>query len=391
MANVFELFQNVQAGFGRTERLTYPLENQSDYLGKITFGIIDDQHEDASTDLTDTPALMETLKESFKDMVGAEEGQGFIDYIFDPTGEQQIHRKIIQARISQVNLNLSGQFAAAKVMGATADALSAAHKKDFHDGPKGAGPVKPFNLSKNGGNRLTSKKIQLYLPRAISIADAATYDNNFQLGFIGATVESGLNTGGSVLSAVTSSVAQEVVGGINTILGNNNGMNKDLAALMAAKVAAFAPDMINGDGIQGAIKGATRTQLNPNTRALFKSVPIRNFAFTFSLIPTSRAEAQEVENIVKAFRQELYPTALQIAGIHVGYKFPNRFVIKVRYNNRDITGIKFLPVYLQSFQAVYNANSAGMHSDGKFSQVDISMAFTETRALTKIDITEGGY
>ena len=54
-------------------------------------------------------------------------------------------------------------------------------------------------------------------------------------------------------------------------------------------------------------------------------------------------------------------------------------------------GVRFLPGYLTSFGAVYNAGSAVVHRDGKFKQVDISLAFTETRALTKADVRDGGY
>ena len=40
---------------------------------------------------------------------------------------------------------------------------------------------------------------------------------------------------------------------------------------------------------------------------------------------------------------------------------------------------------------IYNSATGGMHSDGRFSAVDISMAFTETRALHKEDVEKGGY
>ncbi len=45
---------------------------------------------------------------------------------------------------------------------------------------------------------------------------------------------------------------------------------------------------------------------------------------------------------------------------------------------------------MQSFNAVYNSATGGMHSDGRFSAVDITLAFTETRAISKKDV-EAGY
>jgi hypothetical protein len=45
---------------------------------------------------------------------------------------------------------------------------------------------------------------------------------------------------------------------------------------------------------------------------------------------------------------------------------------------------------MQSFNATYNSATGGMHSDGRFSAVDITLAFTETRAISKKDV-EAGY
>ena len=236
---------------------------------------------------------------------------------------------------------------------------------------------------------MSDKRISLYLPKAIQIQDTVTYDNAFQLGLIGGAVEKALGTKETAAAAMAGAMASEVLGFGKTLLGSGGGMSKEGAGLLSGKVAAMIPKV--GTGVGGAIRSATGLTTNPNTRAIFKDVPIRNFSFAFQLIPTSRAEAEAVEKIIKRFRTELYPTSLQAGGVNIGYKFPNRFQIKVKYNNREINGIKFLPVYLQSFNATYNAASGGMHSDGRFSAIDISMNFSETRALTKIDIEKKGY
>ena len=369
MANVLELFETFQTGFGKTARLMYPLENQADYLGKITFSVIDDQSEANRVNIADTKGLWDKLKTKLA--VGPE--RTFSDYLFNPTDEEkQAAQDFVVGLVEKTGITR---------------AMHDPELEKFEG--TGVQEVSAFRPSDTGAHRLTSKKIQLYLPKAITIADAATYDNNFQLGLIGGAIEGGLRRGQGALRAGTEALAAEGGGIINTLTGRAGGINPDLAAILATKVAAATP--IVGDAAAGAISGTTRTAINPNTRALFKNVPIRNFAFQFSLLPTSQQEAIEVENIIQAFREELYPTALEAAGVQIGYKFPNRFQIKIKYNERNIQGIKFLPVYLQSFQAVYNSNSAGMHRDGRFNQVDINMNFTETRALNKADIRDGGY
>ena len=371
MANVLELFETFQTGFGKTARLMYPLENQADYLGKIIFSVIDDQAEANRVNIVDTKGIWDKLRTKLA--IGPE--RTYTDYLLRPTEEEKAAAAELGLKVLDFmtpGIDLSGKDAELEKFEGT-----------------GVQEVSAFRPSDTGAHRLTSKKIQLYLPKAITVADAATYDNNFQLGLIGGAVEGGLRRGRGALSSAVDAIATEAGGVINTLAGRDAGLNPDLASILASKVAAAVP--IVGDAAAGAIQGTTRTQVNPNTRALFKNIPIRNFAFQFSLLPTSQQEAIEVENIIQAFREELYPTALEAAGVQIGYKFPNRFQIKIKYNKRDIQGIKFLPVYLQSFQAVYNSNSAGMHRDGRFNQVDINMNFTETRALNKADIRDGGY
>jgi hypothetical protein len=138
------------------------------------------------------------------------------------------------------------------------------------------------------------------------------------------------------------------------------------------------------------MQAATKVTTNKNARTFFQDVPMRSFGFSFSLIPTSQTEAQEIEKIVKLFREELYPEVIALDGIRVGYKFPNRFKIRLK-NGKDKIGLKFLPVYMTNFTAVYNSNSPMMHVDSKFNQVDISMNFTEDRPMTKADVRDGGY
>ena len=89
---------------------------------------------------------------------------------------------------------------------------------------------------------------------------------------------------------------------------------------------------------------------NPNTRVLFKSVALREFAFAFKFIATSPAEAEEIKEIIKLFRTELYPENINLtvgnSEVSIGYKFPNKFQINVEYDGDEIaTRIK--PCYLE--------------------------------------------
>jgi len=377
MTNVLDLYNTFSGGLGGVNnKLIYPLENQSDYLGRITFTPINDQ--DNTFDARKGAGSFASLSADAIVTYGSLLAGLFDDreVLKDKLSSNPARKKLIDAGSeSVIGIN--------DVTDPLRETLKTA--VDFY----GDGEIAPAGgFDDTNLDLQTGKRVSLYLPRAIQIQDTVTYDNAFQLGLIGGAVEQALGDGGNVIGAIGGSVAREIVGLGKTFMGNTDGMSKEAAGLLSAKLAAAIPKV--GTGVGGAVRSATGLTTNPNTRAIFKDVPIRNFSFAFQLIPTSQNEAIVVEKIIKRFRTELYPTALQAGGVNIGYKFPNRFQIKVKYNNREIQGIKFLPVYLQSFNATYNSASGGMHSDGRFSAVDISLTFSETRAITKKDV-EGGY
>ena len=364
MTNVLDLYNTFKDGIGGVnQKLIYPLENQSDYLGRITFTPINDQ--DNTFDVRKGGSSFAALSAETIVTYGNLLAGLFTD------------KTVLKDKFSAEALSKDGLTPLQETVKASADFYNAEISA--------AGKFDDTSLDLE-----TDKRVSLYLPRAIQIQDTVTYDNAFQLGLIGGAVERALDGGSNVVGAIAGSIAREVVGLGNTFLGGENarGMSREAAGILSGKLASAVPKV--GTGVGGAVRSATGLTTNPNTRAIFKDVPIRNFSFAFQLIPTSQNEAIVVEKIIKRFRTELYPTALQGGGVNVGYRFPNRFQIKVKYNNREIRGIKFLPVYLQSFNATYNSASGGMHSDGRFSAVDISLTFSETRAITKKDV-EGGY
>lgn len=239
----------------------------------------------------------------------------------------------------------------------------------------------------------TTHQVSLYLPTAIAVQDAAQYDN-VELGIIGGVAEQALQQGKSVFRETGGAFYGMAANEIGGFISGNSSMGGGMADILAQKRAAkFGPI---GQSAALGMQAASKVTTNPNTRAMFKDTPIRTFSFNFSLIPTSAKEAEEIKKIVKLFRTELYPTVLSAGKVRIGYKFPNRFKIQLKSGMRnakknDDMNVKFLPTYLTAFSATYNANSPLLHVDGNFNQVDVAMTFSETRALTKADVRDGGY
>ena len=228
----------------------------------------------------------------------------------------------------------------------------------------------------------------LYLPQAIQITDTAAYSNT-NLGILGAGTQKGLAQGADILPTLMTETRNAAASIIDAIIGGT-GDKTDLAKLGVNRASKMLP----GEGFRGAVSSATRVSVNPNTRAIFDSVPLREFVFTFKLIPTSKEEAKVITAMIKFFRENLYPEVITMGGINAGYKFPHVFTIDLKYNDNTLA-TKILPSYIRSFAATYNSSGMGFLSDGEgggdFSEVDITMAFMESGTLHKKLIQEQGY
>ena len=225
--------------------------------------------------------------------------------------------------------------------------------------------------------------IQLYLPPEIQFQDGVEYGDvsfNSIAGRAGLSavekkgVSATLNTG---MFEKLGETAQSLIDGLK---GQSYG---DIAKLVATRVALNA-----GEEVAGITSIATQTALNPNKRVLFKSVNLRGFQFSFTLIPTSREEAEAIKTIVKQFRTELYPEEIAVEGVPFGYKFPNRFIISFLHGENQIA-YRLQPAYLTDVTTSFNSGGRGFFEDGNFTETTISLSFKEYKTLNKQDIIDG--
>jgi len=226
------------------------------------------------------------------------------------------------------------------------------------------------------------RQISLYLPVGLQFRDTVSYDN-MQLGGMGAAAEAGLKGGGSAVAAILEQTGKTIS---NAMSG---GGASDAAKLATTKIMGKF-----GDEISGAFKSAGQVTTNPNTRVLFKEVGLREFAFAFKFIATSAREAEEIKEIIKLFRTELYPENINVtvggSSVSVGYRFPNKFQLNIEYDGEEIAS-RIKPCYLRDVNVTYNNTAMAMHSDGNFQEIEMSLSFQETRTLNRKDVEEDGF
>jgi hypothetical protein len=279
-------------------------------------------------------------------------------------------------------LNKDDSVAEAERNGADAAALE---DKINAFGAAGANKIKSIEVPKTTLGQSAGPAIQLYLPQAIQVNDTVDYEN-LPLGILGATAEAALNTDGKIMSALTTAAVDAGKTAIDIMTGAE-GMSSRIAGLAAVRLA----NRSKTDAVRTLVGGATGVTVHPNSRALFKSVQLRSFAFSFKMIASSRAEAVEIQEIIKGFRTELYPEeilAAESSDIKAGYIYPNKFDITMTYKGSRVA-TKFLRSYLRNVTTTYNPSSMGWHLGGYPSEVDLTLNFSEPRTLSKKDIRDG--
>ena len=303
------------------ESLQYPVEDTSDYGGRIVFRVLKEREVNLSAlvkkaSKTDTSAVKDVLQ-------GVTEGAS---NLLGGQSENSIDAKQIQETLTAMK-------------GLTQQAIKPKDPEQY------------------------TREVSLYLPVGLQFRDNVGYENADLLS----------STAGAAAAIVGQSTAKDL---------------ETAGASQAASLALVRVAQQVGQGAGLIARQVGRVTTNPNTRALFKSVALREFAFTFKFLPCSKREADEVKKIIQLFREELYPRSIEDAGASLGYQFPNRFKIQIEYNQEQVTS-KILPCFLRDVSVTYNPSTMAMHDDGNFSEIDMSLSFTESRTLDRQQIEAG--
>ena len=373
---------------GSSPTLYYPLENSNPaYQARVTFQVFSLQQKmDGQTLKAFTKHVTDNLKITPKseDIVNVNIDEDRDDDDFysglegsgvnaDATGTGSNSNTLSAQVVSGIS-NV-GNFVKDKVAG------NAAAKK--------AGEI--FNSGVDFRPVLDRPIVDMYFPLTMQFNDNAQYDNA-DLNAMGATAEASINAGAGALSSVLGAVNQGVGSIFDAITGN-----KQLSETALRVGAARAIDLGSflNTGVANALRLTNRTIVNPNTRALFRGVNLREFTFQFKMIAESQQEAAIVQQIVKHFRQEMYPDTYPVnignnVSADLGFAFPNVFQITFKYKGGDnlrIPRIHFC--YLRNVSTTVNPTGGTFRRDGQPNEIDLTLSFVEYRTLNKKDIGKG--
>ena len=238
--------------------------------------------------------------------------------------------------------------------------------------------------------KLNEPTVDMYFPLTMQFNDNAQYDNA-PLNALGAGTEGLINQGAGALESTIGSFVKGGKSIFDVLRGNQDLTEAGLrvgAARLIDKVGVI------NSGIANALTLQNRTIINPNMRAMFRGVGLREFTFQFKMIAKSQYENAVIRQIVKHFRKQMYPGTYDIealGGASIGFKFPHLFQIDFRYKNAHNRNIpKIHLCYLRNVSTTINPTGGAMRRDGAPNEIDLTLSFVEHKTLDKKDI-DGGY
>ena len=236
--------------------------------------------------------------------------------------------------------------------------------------------------------------VDMYFPLQMQFVDNAQYDGNAALGFSGAAATAAAEAGFGALGSVVESVNAQT-SNIFDLFKGENSLGEGAARLASARLINAIGALPGATGIKNALTLQNRVVVNPNIRALFRGVALREFTFQFKMIADSAQEAETIRKIVKHFRKQMYPDTIAAnvgngVSADLGFRFPNAFKITFKYRgskNSKLPQIKYC--YLRNVSHTVNPTGGTFKRDGQASEIDLNLSFVEYKTLTKADIEKG--
>ena len=228
----------------------------------------------------------------------------------------------------------------------------------------------------------TLGSVVLYMPSGTSINDNLSYEQvDTGIGGIMMNTAAGAASANQVMKDLNDNSKQLIRAGVSQLVASQSG-SKGLAG------GAISQALINSGEV-----------VNPHAQMLFKAPAMRQFSYTFKLVPRTLAEAKQIIEIVKFFRTAAYPelgngdnspttgSPLEMST----FKFPDIFQITHLTKGKENQNmIKHVDSYLTSVTVTYNSSSPSFYDDGMPSEIDLTLSFQESKALNRAMI-KGGY
>tara|TARA_B100000780_G_scaffold264990_1_gene220078 strand:- start:167 stop:1336 length:1170 start_codon:yes stop_codon:yes gene_type:complete len=237
-----------------------------------------------------------------------------------------------------------------------------------------------------GKARKTTKRITdsiaLYLPGQVTDTTGVTYED-LPTGLVGKVLGDAAGLVKSYNQDDFEKVGQQAAAGL-----------KAFVTEAGRRLLATAAEGLLG--AEGAVQGVNKLfgqADNPFVEVLFSGVNIRTFTYNFEFAPRNEVETDEIQQIIQLFRFHMVPELQSQNGryltlpstfdIHYMYKANNGNSYENDYYTRLSTCV------LKNCDVNYTPTGVKSFDSGAPTRITMTLAFSETEALTKEKVTQG--
>ena len=258
-------------------------------------------------------------------------------------------------------------------------------------GSKVVGSTRPRGLATKA--LLNTGTILLPVPNSVQDGNSVDYGSS-KLGSLQATAATGIRnlmdadfTKGAEAygDAVTQSVAKakdEFVAGV--------GGGGKAADILKKQLTSTAVGMLGGNITVDQLMARENGEIfNPNMELLFNGPTLRNFKFSYKMMPRSEQEAEQVRLIIRSLKSNMAVKTKASAGQGGSFflKTPNVFNLRYRTGNQDHPFLhKFKQCFLTDISVNYTGEASHMtYTDGTPVSMVMDLTFKDLEPIYDVD------
>ena len=263
-------------------------------------------------------------------------------------------------------------------------------------GSKVVGSTRPRGLAtkalKNTGT------ILLPVPNSVQDGNSVDYGSS-KLGSLQATAATGIRnlmdadfTKGA--EAYGDQVKQSVAKAKNEFVAGVGGADK-AADILKKQLTTQAVGMLGGNITIDQLMARENGEIfNPNMELLFNGPTLRNFKFSYKMMPRNEKEAEQIRLIIRSLKSNMAVKTKASSGQGGSFflKTPNVFNLRYRTGNSDHPFLhKFKQCFLTDISVNYTGEASHMtYADGTPVSMVMDLTFKELEPIYDVDYDEDG-
>ena len=258
-------------------------------------------------------------------------------------------------------------------------------------GSKVVGSTRPRGLATKA--LLNTGTILLPVPNSVQDGNSVDYGSS-KLGSLQATAATGIrNLMDADFTKGGTKYVDDVTGAIKNAANQFNegvGGGEKAADLLKKQLTTQAVGMLGGNITVDQLMARENGEVfNPNMELLFNGPTLRNFKFSYKMMPRSEQEAEQVRLIIRSFKSNMAVKTKAAAGQGGSFflKTPNVFNLRYRTGNQDHPFLhKFKQCFLTDISVNYTGEASHMtYADGTPVSMVMDLTFKELEPIYDVD------